>query len=64
MTRYLLEALTRNLFFEDATEGMLLPRLKKLERTVSPKAAREMDIFIGMLQSRLQKNQWIEAESK
>ena len=53
MTRYLLEALTRNFFSDDAMDGMLLPRLKKLELTVSDAAARELDTFIDMLQSRL-----------
>jgi len=53
VTRYLLEALTRNFFSNDTTEGMLLPRLKKLELTVSPTAASELDTFIDMLQSRL-----------
>lgn len=56
MTRYLLEALTRNFFSEDEMEGMLLPRLKKLELTVSPTTARELDTFIDMLQSRLRSN--------
>jgi len=53
VTRYLLEALTRNFFSDDAMDGMLLPRLKKLELTVSDAAARELDTFIDMLQSRL-----------
>ena len=53
VTRYLLEALTRNYFSDDETEGMLLPRLKELELTVSPMVAREPDTFVDMLQSRL-----------
>ncbi|KDR72834.1 hypothetical protein GALMADRAFT_252113 [Galerina marginata CBS 339.88] len=53
VTRYLLEALTRNFFSNDAMDGMLLPRLQKLELTVSSTAARELDVFIDMLQSRL-----------
>jgi hypothetical protein len=53
VTRYLLEALTRNFFSDDEIEGMLLPRLKKLELTVSSTTARELDTFIDMLQSRL-----------
>ncbi|KIM44162.1 hypothetical protein M413DRAFT_443200 [Hebeloma cylindrosporum] len=53
VTRYLLEALTRNFFSNDAMDGMLLPRLQKLELTVSDAAARELDTFIDMLQSRL-----------
>ncbi|KAF9523305.1 hypothetical protein CPB83DRAFT_739224, partial [Crepidotus variabilis] len=57
VTRYLLEALTRNFFSEDAMEGMLLPRLKKLELTVSSAAARELDTFIDMLQSRLRSDE-------
>ena len=57
VTRYLLEALTRNLFSNDTTEGMLLPRLKKLELTVSSTAARELDTFIDMLQSRLRSDE-------
>jgi len=56
VTRYLLEALTRNFFSEDEMEGMLLPRLTKLELTVSPTTARELDTFIDMLQSRLRSN--------
>lgn len=53
VTRYLLEALTRNFFSNDAMDGMLLPRLQKLELTVSATAARELDTFVDMLQSRL-----------
>ncbi|KAF4622614.1 hypothetical protein D9613_009216 [Agrocybe pediades] len=53
VTRYLLEALTRNFFSNDAMDGMLLPRLKKLELTVNSTAARELDSFIDMFQSRL-----------
>ncbi|KAF9481453.1 hypothetical protein BDN70DRAFT_528374 [Pholiota conissans] len=53
VTRYLLEALTRNFFSNDAMDGMLLPRLQKLELTVSSAAARELDTFVDMLQSRL-----------
>ncbi|KAF8907077.1 hypothetical protein CPB84DRAFT_1769439 [Gymnopilus junonius] len=53
VTRYLLEALTRNFFSNDAMDGMLLPHLRNLELTVSSTAARELDIFIDMLQSRL-----------
>ncbi|KAF8966751.1 hypothetical protein BDZ97DRAFT_600145 [Flammula alnicola] len=53
VTRYLLEALTRNFFSNDAMDGMLLPHLQKLELTVSSTAARELDTFIDMLQSRL-----------
>lgn len=56
VTRYLLEALTRNFFSDDEMEGMLLPRLKKLELTVSSTTARELDTFIDMLQSRLRSN--------
>jgi hypothetical protein len=53
VTSYLLEALTRNFFSDDEMEGMLLPRLTKLELTVSSTTARELDTFIDMLQSRL-----------
>jgi len=53
VTRYLLESLTRNYFSDDETEGMLLPRLKELELTVSPMVAREPDTLVDMLQSRL-----------
>ena len=53
VTRYLLEALTRNFFSNDGTDGRLLPRLQNLELTVSSTAARELDTFIDMLQSRL-----------
>ncbi|KAF8183620.1 hypothetical protein BJ912DRAFT_905849 [Pholiota molesta] len=53
VTRYLLEALTRNFFSNDAMDGMLLPRLQKLELTVTSAAARELDTFVDMLQSRL-----------
>jgi len=53
VTRYLLEALTRNFFSNDAMDGMLLPHLRRLELTVSSTAARELDTFIDMLQSRL-----------
>jgi hypothetical protein len=53
VTRYLLEALTRNIFSDDDMDGMLLPRLKKLELAISYAAARELDVFIDMLHSRL-----------
>lgn len=53
VTPYLLEALTRNFFSDDEMEGMLLPRLRTLELTVSSTTARELDTFIDMLQSRL-----------
>ncbi|PPQ91526.1 hypothetical protein CVT25_008795 [Psilocybe cyanescens] len=53
VTRYLLEALTRNFFSDDAMDGMLLPRLRKLELTVGSSAAREHEAFIDMVQSRL-----------
>jgi hypothetical protein len=53
VTRYLLEALTRNIFSNDDMDGMLLPRLKKLELAISHAAARELDTFIDMLHSRL-----------
>ncbi|PPQ68994.1 hypothetical protein CVT26_001928 [Gymnopilus dilepis] len=53
VTRYLLEALTRNFFSSSPADGMLLPHLRKLELTVSAAAARELDVFIDMLQSRL-----------
>lgn len=53
VTRYLLDALTRNFFSSDAMDGMLLPRLQRLELTVSEAVARELDPFMDMLQSRL-----------
>ncbi|KAJ3513936.1 hypothetical protein NLJ89_g2664 [Agrocybe chaxingu] len=53
VTRYLLEALTRNFFSNDAMDGMLLPKLRNLELTVSSPALRELDTFVDMLQSRL-----------
>jgi hypothetical protein len=56
VTHYLLEALTRNFFSDDEMEGMLLPRLKTLELTVSSTTVRELDTFIDMLQSRLRSN--------
>ena len=46
VTRYLLEALMRNFFSEDEMEGML-PRLTKLELTVSPTTARELDTYVA-----------------
>ncbi|KAH9475323.1 hypothetical protein JR316_0012434 [Psilocybe cubensis] len=53
VTRYLLEALTRNFFSENTMDGMLLPRLRRLELTVGSSAARETEAFIDMVQSRL-----------
>ncbi|PPQ63637.1 hypothetical protein CVT24_004411 [Panaeolus cyanescens] len=53
VTRYLFDALTRNIFSNDAIDGMLLPRLEKLELTISSTAETELDTFVDMIQSRL-----------
>ncbi|KAF9039317.1 hypothetical protein BJ165DRAFT_1352078 [Panaeolus papilionaceus] len=53
VTRYLFDALTRNIFSNDAIDGMLLPRLEKLELTISSTAETELDTFVDMIQSRM-----------
>ncbi|KAF8152222.1 hypothetical protein B0H34DRAFT_784505 [Crassisporium funariophilum] len=59
VTRYLLDALTRNFFSSSSQndDGMLLPRLKKLELTLSSHIApTELETLLDMLQSRLRED--------
>lgn len=63
ITRYLFRALTRNFFSscsmdaEDAADGMLLPRLRTLEMTLSSHITlAALDDLLEMLQSRLRED--------